>query len=92
MKRNRLATLIIVTIFLSFTACFTISEFWHKHNESIMDSNLIAFYKINKDDIEQLSSLTQFSGKIMYLSELPEDKDVVPNETIAVKLGMVLLE
>lgn len=92
MKRNRLATLIIVTILLSFTVCFTISEFKHKDNVFIMDSNLVAFYKINKDDIEQLSSPKQFSGKIMYLTELPEDKDIVPNETIAVKLGMILLE
>lgn len=57
-----------------------------------MNSNSFYPREIEEDDLAVDSSPYNFSARIVYPHEFPEDRDVVYNEAIAVKLGLVLLE
>lgn len=92
MKRYLLVMLFVLTTSLSFFAGFYIANNRRGQNTSVANLNPIYCRNIKESDIKSLSSPKQFSGRMMYHDGQTMDRDIVPNETIAVKLGLLLLE
>ncbi|SEA75006.1 NTF2 fold immunity protein [Prevotella sp. tc2-28] len=92
--------LIIAFLFILFVFSIYIS-FWvgycyaGLYPEEIVpkEENPFCCHTITEDDIVSLSTAKQFSGRMMYSCNYdPSDRVVIPNETLAVKMGMLLLE
>lgn len=91
--------LIIAALFLIF-GLFIYISFWVGYcyaevcrEETPVEENPFCCHTITEDDIVSLSTAKQFSGRMMYSRNYdPSDRVVIPNETLAVKMGMLLLE
>ncbi len=82
MKKKRFYSTVLLFVVISFMC----GLYFGKTKE---DSSL---HKLSNKDIARLSSSDQFSGRIYYHDRVDFCNDVVPNETIAVKMGLLLLE
>lgn len=79
-------------MFVSFCTGAFLTNYINGKKLSFMNADSISCHKINGDDIKLLSDTNRFSGMIMYSKGSSMIEDVVPNETIAVKLALMLLE
>lgn len=83
--------ILFVVIVLSFLGGLYFSKLRSEQNTHKADPASFSCHNITGDDIVLLSSTQQFSGRMMYSSDYSENRDIVPNETIAVKLGLLML-
>lgn len=88
MNRNKYQ--LVILFFLMMTLAFGAG--YHVSNQKRERNLPPNSHNITDDDIRMLSSSSQLSGRISYTSGCTGESDVVPNETIAVKLGLLLLE
>ena len=83
--------ILFVVIVLSFLGGLYFSKLRSGQNTYKVNLASLSYRKIKGDDILLLSSPKQFSGRMMYSTNFSENWDIVPNETIAVKLGLLML-
>ena len=61
-------------------------------NMNFYSSSSICHHDLIEKDVVALSTVKQLSGRIAYKEDTSDKKDMVPNETLAVKIALLLLE
>lgn len=89
MKKNTLILSLLIVL-LSFLGGFFYARI--RNGQNTPYSDFYCCHNITEKDVVLLSSSNHFSGRLVYPKELPENEDVIPDEIIAAKLGLLLLE